>query len=93
MDNAIEPKTDRELLLNIHGSVQTLCKEVAEVKTALLNTTNKDTCIREHSRLDNKLLDHGLRIRKLENWKWYVMGGFFVLSFVIGLIFEYFKNS
>lgn len=67
--SAEQPKTDRELLLLIHGDMKQLKIEVVGV------------C--------SQIKDHDDRIDKLENWRWYFVGGLSILTFILVLFGRY----
>jgi hypothetical protein len=57
------PKTDRELLLDVHKDVQLLLKN------------NEVLC----ERIDGQ----DVRIKQLENWRWYLIGGITLATFLL----------
>lgn len=57
------PKTDRELLLDVHKDVQQLLK------------SQEDMC----SRMDSQ----DAQIKELQNWRWYIIGGISILTFLL----------
>ena len=66
---ADQPKTDRELLLLIHGDMKQLKTEIVGI------------C--------SQIKDHDDRIDKLENWRWYFVGGLSILTFLLVLFGRY----
>jgi len=67
--SADQPKTDRELLLLIHGDMKKVKEQIGGV------------CL--------QLKDHDDRIDKLENWRWYMVGGVSILTFLLVLFGRY----
>ena len=57
------PKTDRELLLDVHKDVQLLLK-------------NQDDMCRRQDNQD-------LAIKELQNWRWYIIGGVSIITFLL----------
>lgn len=57
------PKTDRELLLDVHKDVQLLVK------------SQSDIC----KRLDG----HDEQLKVLNDWRWYIIGGVSILTFLL----------
>jgi hypothetical protein len=86
--SAEEPKTDRELLLMINGHTNQLTKDVKEIKNRLADTIDADFCDRQHVDITKRLSDYSKRIRGLENWRWYVMGGFVVVIILINFVLQ-----
>jgi hypothetical protein len=66
------PKTDRELLLQIHMDVNYL-------RTKIIG--NGGIC--------QEIDGHEMRITALENWRWYLLGGVSILTFVAVLFGRY----
>lgn len=57
------PKTDRELLLDVHKDVQRLLESQEEM------------C----GRMDSQ----DAQIKELQNWRWYIIGGISILTFLL----------
>lgn len=63
------PKTDRELLLQIHGDMKQV-KERLEGKDG----TGGICAVLE---------SHGKDIQELQNWRWYIIGGISIITFFL----------
>jgi len=63
------PKTDRELLLQIHGDMQS-------IKERLEGRDGKGG-------LCAQVENQGVRISNLENWKYYIVGGITIATFLL----------
>ena len=90
--NAMEPKTDRELLIMINEHVIQLKDDMQEVKKKLPDMIDSDFCDRQHVDITKKLLSHGIRLTKLENWRWYLMGVFAAAIVIITALIQIIRN-
>jgi len=70
------PKTDRELLLQIHGDMQS-------IKERLEGRDGKGG-------LCAQVENQGVRISNLENWKYYIVGGITIATFLLVAFGRYF---
>ena len=69
------PKTDRELLLQIHGDMQSI-KERLEGRDG-------------RGGLRAQVENQAERITRLENWKFYIVGGITLATFVLVIFGRY----
>ena len=69
------PKTDRELLLQIHGDMQS-------IKERLEGRDGKGG-------LCAQVENQGVRISNLENWKYYIVGGISLATFALVVFGRY----
>jgi hypothetical protein len=83
MTNAFEPKTDRELLIVINDHVSQLQDDVKEIKEKMNETPDMDYCDKQHNQITKSLDNYSGRIRSLENWKWYIVGGLGIIYFIV----------
>ena len=86
--NANEPQTDREFLIMINDHVIELKEDMKEVKKNLSGTINAEYCYKEHKEIKGRFTDYDKRIRGLESWRWWLMGGISIIYFIIIIFFQ-----
>lgn len=69
------PKTDRELLLMIHN-------DMLQIKERLEGRDG-------HGGLCAEVSDQAMRIQRLENWRWYLIGGLSIITFLLVALGRY----
>lgn len=92
MNNAFEPKTDRELLIMINEHVTELNSNVHEIKEKISQKTDIDFCDRQHVVIEKRLTNHSDRIVNLERWQWGIIGIISFITFVAGLALLFIKK-
>lgn len=93
MINASEPKTDRELLLNINDKVIMLSDDLKEMKENISGKTDSQFCNGLHETINTRLNIHSDHLNSLDRFRAWVYGGLGILAFVATILWLFFKNK